>query len=293
MKKAVLILTLLCCTAAFAQRVPVKNVAVIETQVDERSGAASEINRAEVGVITNAIRRQAVNNLPRSGFNVMTAETVQAMGAAVLEECAEENCVIALGSKIGADYIVRGMISKFRDNFTVTIEIYETEYGMLVTADEVRTANLDEILEKTVAACADMYKKFLETSGSPETPAAPTPVPPPSATTAQAPPPPPAPASNFTKEKVKAEPKPEDSRKKSPLRLTLRISTATVAAGGLIGGVAFHGRANSEYDTYTKASGPENVQEHRKNTERYATTGNVLYTVGCIGLSGFALTFFF
>jgi len=173
MKKAARVfLTLLLCTAAFAQpqRVPVKNVAVIETQIDERSGAASMINRAEVGVITNAIRSEAVNTLPRGRFNVMTTETVQAMGAAVLEECAEENCVIALGSKIGADYIVRAIISKFAENLTVSIEMYETEYGMLVaTAPPVRTASLNDLLEKATVACAVMYKKFLETSGVPAT----------------------------------------------------------------------------------------------------------------------------
>jgi len=32
----------------------------------------------------------------------MTAETVQSLGGVVLEECSGENCVIILGSKIGA-----------------------------------------------------------------------------------------------------------------------------------------------------------------------------------------------
>jgi len=172
--------------SAFAQRVPVKNVAVIETQIDERSGAADEINRAEVGVITNEIRREAVNNLPRNRFNIMTSETVLAMGEAILEECAEENCVIALGSKIGADYIVRGIISKFRQNFTLTVEMYETEYGMLVaTADIVRTADLDELLEKGRAASSAMYKHFAETSSQIRPAAAPQ-----AAVQAAAPPPP-------------------------------------------------------------------------------------------------------
>jgi len=149
----------------FAQRIPIKNVAVIETQIDDGSDAASKINRAEVRGITNEIRREAVNNLPRGRFNVMTSETVQSMGDAVLEECAEENCVIALGSKIGADYIVRGIISTFAENLTVTVEMYETEYGMLVaTAASVRTANLNELLERTAVVCAEMYRKFLEGS---------------------------------------------------------------------------------------------------------------------------------
>jgi len=43
--------------------------------------------------------------------------------------------------------------------------MYETEYGMLVaTADPVRTANLNELLEKSTIVCAAMYKEFLETS---------------------------------------------------------------------------------------------------------------------------------
>jgi len=168
-KMLAILIVMLFSTAALAQqRVPVKNVAVIETQIDERSGAESEINRAEVGLITNEIRREAVDNLPRGRFNVMTSETVQSMGAAVLEECAEENCVIALGSKIGADYIVRGIISKFRDNFAITIEMYETEYGMLVaTAAPVRTTNLEELLEKTPAVCVAMYKGFLDALDGP------------------------------------------------------------------------------------------------------------------------------
>ncbi|MCL2182660.1 MAG: hypothetical protein FWB85_04230 [Chitinispirillia bacterium] len=150
---------------AYEPKVPIRNVAVVETQIDEQSGVANEISKAEVRVITDEIRREAVNNLPRARYSVMTSETVQSMGSAVLAECAEENCVIALGSKIGADYIVRGIISKFRDNFTLTVEMYETEYGMLVaTASPLRTANLDELLEKSGPACVAMYKKFLEAS---------------------------------------------------------------------------------------------------------------------------------
>jgi len=167
MKRLTLFLIMLLTSAAIAQgpKTPIKNVAVVETQIDERSGVANEINRAEVGVITDEIRREAVNNLPRARYSVMTSETVQSMGSAVLAECAEENCVIALGSKIGADYIVRGIISKFRDNFTLTVEMYETEYGMLVaTASPLRMANLDELLEKSGPACVAMYKKFLEAS---------------------------------------------------------------------------------------------------------------------------------
>jgi hypothetical protein len=101
----------------------------------------------------------------------MTSETVISMGGAVLEECAEENCVIALGSKIGADYIVRGTISKFQTKLTLSIELYETDNGTLVVSSEaVRSESLSELLDKATVACANMYKKFAEIQGSTQKP---------------------------------------------------------------------------------------------------------------------------
>jgi hypothetical protein len=142
----------------------IKYVAVVETGIDERSGAAAEITGAEVALVTAELRREAVNNLPSDRFSVMTSETVQSMGGAVLEECAEENCVIVLGSKIGADYIVRGTISKLRALFTLSIEIYETDNGtLLASSDPIRSERIDELVDKAAAACASMYKKFADT----------------------------------------------------------------------------------------------------------------------------------
>jgi uncharacterized protein (TIGR02145 family) len=186
--------SLLYCAPAATQKAPakvkIKNVAVVEVEVDEQSGASSEINKNEVRRITGALRREAVNHLPKGRFNVMTTETVQAMGEAVLIDCAEENCVIALGSKIGADYIVRGIIGKFRESFTLEVEMYETEYGNLVgSASLVRSADILDLLEKGAAACAEMFKKFAGTGT-----AAPKPMPKPMPTPTPAPTPTPTPA---------------------------------------------------------------------------------------------------
>jgi len=141
----------------------VKYVAVVETDIDAQSGASEGINPAEVREITAELRRQASQNLPLSKYSVMTAETIQSMGGAVLEECAEENCVIALGNKIGADYIVRGTISKFQTKFTLAVELYETENGtLIVSSDAVRSENLGELLDKAAEASAKMYKIFVD-----------------------------------------------------------------------------------------------------------------------------------
>ena len=152
-------------TAAHAEGV--KYVAVVETELDATSGASGSISSAEVRQITAELRREAVKNLPPAKYNIMTSETVQAQGGAVLEECAEENCVITLGSKIGADYIVRGIISKFSTMLTLSVEVYETEDGTLVASSEpVRSESIVELLEKTAPACANMYKAFTESRSS-------------------------------------------------------------------------------------------------------------------------------
>jgi len=139
----------------------VKYVAVVETDVDAQSGVSAQLNPAEVREITAELRRQATENLPTGKYSVMTSETVQSMGGSVLEECAEENCVVALGSKIGADYIVRGTVSKFQTKFTLAIELYETENGTLVLSSEaVRSENLEELLGMASKASANMFRKF-------------------------------------------------------------------------------------------------------------------------------------
>jgi len=150
--------------AAPAAYTQVKYVAVVETEVDAQSGAAIGLTPAEVRLMTAELRREAVRNLPSDKYNIMTSETVYAQGGAVLEECAEENCVIALGSKIGADYIVRGTISKLQTRITLSVEMYETENGNLVaSSDPVRSENIGELIEKAAAACADMYQTFVKT----------------------------------------------------------------------------------------------------------------------------------
>jgi len=206
----------------------VKNVAVVETEVDEHSGASAKLNKAEVRQITAVLRRAAVGNLPRGKYNIMTSETVQAQGSAVLEACSDENCVITLGAKIGADYIVRGIISKFGKSLTVSVEMYETEDGNLVaSSDLVRSETTAELLDKTAASSANMYKTFMSTQSSiPEKtppqqltvaePPSPPPVPHVSAEKAPSPQPEPPPKQPTVAAQVSPPPTPKESVEKAP-----------------------------------------------------------------------------
>jgi len=144
-----------------------KYVAIVESDIDEGSGASEKISMADVRLVTAELRREAVKNLPPGRYSIMTSETVQSMGGAVLEECAEENCVIALGSKIGADYIVRGTVSKMESKFTLQVEMYETENGTLVASCEpVRAESIGGLIEKAAEVCGDMFKTWVASQKS-------------------------------------------------------------------------------------------------------------------------------
>jgi len=57
---------------------------------------------------------------------------------------------------------VRGIISKLRARFTLSVEIYETENGTLVAlSDPIRSESVDELVEKAAEACSNMYKTFV------------------------------------------------------------------------------------------------------------------------------------
>jgi TolB-like protein len=139
----------------------IKNMAVVEAEVDAESDASASLNKAEVRQITAVLRKEAVKNLPQGKYNIMTTETVMSQGSAVLEECSDENCVIKVGAAIGADYIVRGTVSKFGTMLTVSVDMYETNDGNLVASSElVRSENIVELLDRTAAASGEMYRKF-------------------------------------------------------------------------------------------------------------------------------------
>ncbi len=150
--------------AAGVNAAKVKNVAVVEAVVDANCGACKSIEKSEVGQITAELRRVAVNNLSSDRYKVMTKETIQAQSEEVLQECASENCIIKLGDKIGAEYIVKSGISKFGKRFILSVEMYETKDGTLVAAiaDPIRSESLDDIIDKIPAACAGMYSKFAD-----------------------------------------------------------------------------------------------------------------------------------
>jgi uncharacterized protein (TIGR02145 family) len=190
------LVTVFFATMAAAQ---IKYVAVVETEVDAQSGAAAKLNKAEVRQITTVLRNEARNDLSSDKYKIITTETVLSQGGAVLEKCADENCVVKLGETIGADYIVRGTVSKFGAKLTLSVEIYDIEDGAMIASSRVSSETADDLLEKAAAASAEMYKKFENTVNKtrktpPKQPDPPPPQPEVAAPSAKTPAPAPAPA---------------------------------------------------------------------------------------------------
>jgi formylglycine-generating enzyme required for sulfatase activity len=145
----------------------VKYVAVVEMEIDMEPSEKMKLKTSEVRLITDELRNAAVKTLPRDQYSVMTTETVMKQSGAVLDECHEENCVITLGSKIGADYIVRGKLGKIETQFTLSVSMYDTEDGFLVgSMNTIRAGKLVGLLVEAPKACENMFKTFLNPQGT-------------------------------------------------------------------------------------------------------------------------------
>ncbi|MDR3001572.1 MAG: hypothetical protein LBU89_09935 [Fibromonadaceae bacterium] len=162
MKKVIISLLAFACFAFSAI-----NVAVINVDADHAApGLQKELNEAELRYITQEIRRQAVNNLPpRPDYNIMTEQAIMAQGDAVLQECEEENCMVVFGEKVGADYIIKGTVSKFRNNFVLTINIYETKKGMLVaSSDPIENSDIANFIPEIGRVTPALFKKLMDSN---------------------------------------------------------------------------------------------------------------------------------
>jgi tetratricopeptide (TPR) repeat protein len=98
------------------------------------------------------------------------------------------------------------------------------------------------------------------------------------------------------------------ARKLSPFMLTMRISGAVVAAGGLTGGLILNygviDPVKKKYDDYpsdltnlpstpTDGMDPDKVDDMHKQLKDAMFWRNTLYVLAGVGFSGFAVTFFF
>jgi TolB-like protein len=125
------------------------------------SEVEEELSIDELRLLSDELRRQAVNILPASEFNVLTRDGLIALIPADEEEaeCLAQSCAVDIGRAIGAEYISAGRIAKFAGKLSLTIELYETMSGRLLGSFLTYGTSIEGLMETIKAESPAMFEK--------------------------------------------------------------------------------------------------------------------------------------
>ena len=136
------------------------HVAVLETTRDD----VNVLDYKECQFLTDKLRQMAIMELPStSGYTIMTRENINMMlppGKSV-EEC-EGSCLVETGKNISADYVAQGRVSHFGSMVTLTVELYETASGKLVSSFAVQSENAAGLLKEIEERSAQLFNAIKE-----------------------------------------------------------------------------------------------------------------------------------
>ena len=136
------------------------HVAVLETTRDD----VNLLDHKECQFLTDKLRQMAIMELPStSGYTIMTRENINTMlppGKSV-EEC-EGSCLVETGKNISADYVAQGRVSHFGSMVTLTVELYETASGKLMSSFAVQSENAVGLLKEIEERSAPLFNAIKE-----------------------------------------------------------------------------------------------------------------------------------
>jgi TolB-like protein len=121
-----------------------------------------ELTVSETRLLSDELRRQAVNLLPAKEFNVLTRDGMIALIPADEEEaaCLAESCAVDIGRAIGVEYISTGRIAKFAGRLSLTVELYETMGGRLLGSFLTYGTDITGLMETIKAESPAMFEKM-------------------------------------------------------------------------------------------------------------------------------------
>lgn len=133
-------------------------VAVVETISD------GVIPPNETQYLTDVLREEAVKVLdPNLNYTIMTRENIQAMlpPDKNIEDC-EGSCLVETGRNIAANYVVQARVSTFGSDLTITVELYDTRTGKLMSSFSAKNPDVNtlevEIRQKSPAMFQQVLK---------------------------------------------------------------------------------------------------------------------------------------
>jgi TolB-like protein len=128
-----------------------KRLAVLELR--DQAGLAAQ----EAQYLADVVRAAAAARLPRSGWLVMTRESLLALlpPGTDLAKC-EGDCEVETGRNLGADYVVSGEVVRFGEHagLRVLLKLHDTAGGALLGTERASAEAVDD-LEKSVQTAAD------------------------------------------------------------------------------------------------------------------------------------------
>jgi TolB-like protein len=156
--KSLFMLSMFFATAAFA----INNVAVLE--LIPNSSIEDEISIGEFRHLTDELRRQAVTTLPKGEYSVLTRDNLLSLTPPDEKEaeCLAESCAVDIGRVIGAEYISQGTIGKFGKKLTISVELYETMSGKLLSSIVFESQDIEGLLDVIRKEAKPLFQNILD-----------------------------------------------------------------------------------------------------------------------------------
>ena len=116
-----------------------ESVAVLELE-----NQSHRVKTEEVQFITDLVRRAATEGLDRTRYRVMTRETMEVIVPPQEMKCLAGKCLVEIGKKLQAKFVVGGSVKDFGTKIAVTLEAYDAMSGMLIGSETGTPASVDE-----------------------------------------------------------------------------------------------------------------------------------------------------
>jgi len=126
------------------------------------SSEVEELTISEFRLLSDELRRQAVNILPAKDFTVLTRDGIIALIPSDEEEaeCLAQSCAVDIGRAIGVEYISNGRVAKFAGKLSLTVELYETMGGRLIGSFLTYGTSVEGLMETIKAESPAMFEKM-------------------------------------------------------------------------------------------------------------------------------------
>ena len=128
------------------------------------------LSAAEMAYLTDRVRGDASQALPSSAFLVMTRESIQELlpPGVRLVDCLSSECEVAVGRRIGADYIVTGEVLKFGDELRINLKVHHCASGAFLGRESAGGARLADLENGLPAASGRLFARVRAHAGAGE-----------------------------------------------------------------------------------------------------------------------------